>query len=53
MEKQLSTLDWNDTFLEEDHLKQSFPDHKVVKTETDDSSFLPPYMYVIIVTSLL
>lgn len=45
MQQQLSTLDWNDTFLDEDHLKASFPDHKVVieKPENYDGPTKPPY----------
>lgn len=30
MEGTLSTLDWNDTFLDFRHLRSSFPDHKVM-----------------------
>ena len=38
----INNLDWNDTFLDESHLKDSFPGHKVI-TGKDDSDLKPPY----------
>lgn len=45
MDKQLSTLDWNDTFLDWDHLKQSFPGHEVKMADGEnEAKGSPPYM---------
>ncbi|GAB1609948.1 RNA helicase aquarius [Argonauta hians] len=41
MPNQIATLDWNDTFLSVDHLKDSFPDCDVV-VDTDTTP-LPPF----------
>lgn len=48
MPNQITTLDFNDTFLNFAHLRDSFPDHKIqIKQESeeeqDESKLLPPY----------
>jgi len=44
MEKHIGTLDWNDTFLSEEHLKHSFPDHDVVMEKSEEGvENLPPF----------
>ena len=47
MENQLTgTLDWNDTFLNIDHLKSSFPGHTVrVKTNSPTVEPRPPFRW--------
>ena len=47
MPNQIATLDWNDTFLNINHLKASFPGYKVVVKETDSKSqIVPPYRFL-------
>ena len=47
MENEICTLDWNDTFLNLDHLKACFPDYTVrVKTTSDGSQVKPPFRFV-------
>lgn len=41
MPNQIATLDWNDTFLNVDHLNASFPDSKVLIKDEDESK--PPF----------
>lgn len=36
MSTQIATQDWNDTFLDFDHLKNSFPDLKLVRHDPID-----------------
>ncbi|XP_054758837.2 RNA helicase aquarius-like [Lytechinus pictus] len=43
MAKQISTLDWNDTFLNADHLRASFPDHMVKLITDDPAKLVPPF----------
>ncbi|XP_072555037.1 RNA helicase aquarius isoform X2 [Paramormyrops kingsleyae] len=43
MPNQISTLDFNDTFLSVDHLKDSFPGHKVKVTVDDPALQIPPF----------
>ncbi|KPP67951.1 Intron-binding protein aquarius-like [Scleropages formosus] len=43
MPNQISTLDFNDTFLSIDHLKASFPGYKVKVTEENPSLQIPPF----------
>ena len=38
----INNLDWNDTFLSISHLRESFPNHKIV-TEKEDSKINPPF----------
>ena len=40
MPNEIATLDFNDTFLEFDHLKESFPDHQIETNGIDDPSQL-------------
>lgn len=41
---QIRTMDWNDTFLNLDHLKASFPDHEVrVITDKPTVESKPPF----------
>ncbi|XP_067939363.1 RNA helicase aquarius-like [Watersipora subatra] len=42
MDQQLLTLDWNDTFMDEEHLCQSFPGKEVQLVDAEGSR-LPPY----------
>lgn len=43
MLNQIATLDWNDTFLNVDHLNASFPDSKVLIKDEDESKPQPPF----------
>ncbi|XP_030854514.1 RNA helicase aquarius isoform X2 [Strongylocentrotus purpuratus] len=43
MTKQIATLDWNDTFLNADHLRASFPDHSVKLMTNDPAKLVPPF----------
>ncbi|KAK2168383.1 hypothetical protein LSH36_17g07036 [Paralvinella palmiformis] len=44
MPNQILELDWNDTFLNLDHLKASFPDYKIqVKSDNDGVGIRPPF----------
>ncbi|XP_018583353.2 RNA helicase aquarius isoform X2 [Scleropages formosus] len=43
MPNQISTLDFNDSFLSIDHLKASFPGYKVKVTEENPSLQIPPF----------
>ena len=44
MVNQVQTLDWNDTFLNLDHLKSSFPDYTVrIKTPDPTQEPKPPF----------
>lgn len=43
MPNEIATLDFNDTFLDMDHLRGSFPDHEI-KVKTDDpTKLVPPF----------
>ncbi|KAK6621554.1 hypothetical protein RUM44_001361 [Polyplax serrata] len=43
MPNEIETLDFNDTFLDMDHLRASFPDHEI-KVKTDDpEKLVPPF----------
>lgn len=43
MPDEIPTLDFNDTFLDVDHLRASFPDH-AIKVKTDDpTKLVPPF----------
>lgn len=41
MPNEIAKMDWNDTFLDLDHLRDSFPSHEI-KVKTDDPSKLTP-----------
>lgn len=43
MPNQISSLDFNDTFLSIDHLKSCFPNHTVKVTEEDPARQVPPF----------
>uniref|UniRef100_A0A8C1YQ74 RNA helicase aquarius n=1 Tax=Cyprinus carpio TaxID=7962 RepID=A0A8C1YQ74_CYPCA len=43
MPNQISSLDFNDTFLSIEHLKSCFPNHTVKVTEEDPARQLPPF----------
>ncbi|XP_062863448.1 RNA helicase aquarius isoform X2 [Trichomycterus rosablanca] len=43
MPNQISTLDFNDTFLSIDHLKSCFPGYTVKVTEEDPAKQVPPF----------
>ncbi|XP_076834067.1 LOW QUALITY PROTEIN: RNA helicase aquarius [Brachyhypopomus gauderio] len=43
MPNQISTLDFNDTFLSIDHLKSCFPDHTISVLEEDPAKCVPPF----------
>jgi intron-binding protein aquarius len=45
MKNKISTLDWNDTFLDVKHLRASFPDYKIRATEDDRTKHVPPFRY--------
>ena len=47
MNKQLTTLDWNDTFLDEAHLMESFPNHNIELESSEKELKVPPYVYVL------
>ena len=48
MDNQIARLDWNDTFLDEDHLKHSFPSlEKRFIVKDPSCKPRPPFMYVI------
>uniref|UniRef100_T1J5U4 RNA helicase aquarius n=1 Tax=Strigamia maritima TaxID=126957 RepID=T1J5U4_STRMM len=42
MPNQIATLDFNDTFLDIDHLKSSFPDHEII-TNCEPGNLCPPF----------
>lgn len=52
MSNTIETLDWNDTFLNIDHLKASFPGHEFEITTEDVSKCIPPFRQVILETYL-
>jgi len=39
-------MNFNDTFLNMDHLLSSFPNHQIVLHENDPDKMLPPYRLV-------
>lgn len=43
MPDELSTIDFNDTFLDIEHLKCSFPNHEVQIKTDDPSKLVPPF----------
>lgn len=43
MPNEIATMDFNDTFLSLDHLRESFPNHEI-KVKTDDpKKLVPPF----------
>ncbi|XP_071117060.1 RNA helicase aquarius-like [Haliotis cracherodii] len=43
MPNKIPSLDWNDTFLDLDHLKASFPEHHVTVATDDKEKQIPPF----------
>lgn len=39
----LRTMDWNDTFLDMEHLKSCFPEHKIKATTDDEKKLVRPF----------
>ncbi|XP_072032730.1 RNA helicase aquarius-like [Amphiura filiformis] len=52
MPNEISTLNWNDTFLSIDHLKASFPQHSIKVTTDNPSLQKPPFRITFPVTSV-
>ncbi len=52
MPNRIASLDFNDTFLDYDHLKQSFPDYEMKSTTGDCSKLVPPFRYVSVYLSM-
>lgn len=44
MPNEIAKLDWNDTFLDLDHLRDSFPSHEVKVRTNDPTKLVPPFM---------
>lgn len=45
MPNEIATVDFNDTFLNMDHLRASFPEHEI-RVQTDDPvKLVPPFRY--------
>jgi len=54
MANQLQVLDFNDTFLDLDHLKESFPGYQInLKTLSPDGMLERPFRYIFFVLSYL
>lgn len=47
MPNAIETLDFNDTFLDIEHLKESFPGYEML-SEVDDAKLVPPFRYGIV-----
>lgn len=43
MPDQLRTMDWNDTFLDMEHLRASFPDHEIVTANENEKQLVRPF----------
>ena len=43
MSNKYPTLDWNDTFLDIEHLRNSFPDYEIEMTTGDVEKHKPPF----------
>ncbi|XP_069126359.1 LOW QUALITY PROTEIN: RNA helicase aquarius-like [Argopecten irradians] len=43
MPNKINSLDWNDTFLNMDHLRASFPDHSIEVCTEDVAKQVPPF----------
>lgn len=43
MSNEIATLDFNDTFLNYQHLKQSFPKHEITASTEDEALLVPPF----------
>jgi len=46
MPNRIKVMNFNDTFLNMDHLLSSFPNHQIVLHENDPEKMLPPYRLV-------
>ncbi|XP_034238562.1 RNA helicase aquarius isoform X1 [Thrips palmi] len=44
MPNEIAKLDWNDTFLDLDHLRDSFPNHEVKVRTNDPTKLVPPFI---------
>ena len=42
------SVDFNDTFLSFEHLKESFPEHEIKTSEQDKEKLVPPFRSVLI-----
>lgn len=51
MPNRIKVMNFNDTFLNMDHLLSSFPNHQIVLHENDPDKMLPPYRLVRTLTS--
>lgn len=43
MPNEIATLDFNDTFLNMDHLRSSFPDYEIEVNVDDPKNLIPPF----------
>jgi len=43
---EIPVLDFNDTFLDMDHLRSSFPDHQIKVKIDDPTKLVPPFRYL-------
>ena len=43
MPNEIASLDFNDTFLDTDHLRASFPDHEIKFKTKDMEKLNPPF----------
>lgn len=44
MPNEIPKMDWNDTFLDLQHLRDSFPHHEVKVRTSDPTKLVPPFM---------
>lgn len=47
MPNEIPILDFNDTFLDMDHLRNSFPDYELEVKEDDPTKLVPPFRYLL------
>lgn len=43
MPNRIKVMNFNDTFLNKDHLMSSFPNHQITPHENNPNNMLPPY----------
>lgn len=46
MPNEIPTLDFNDTFLDVDHLRNSFPNYDIEVKVDDEQKLVPPFRYL-------
>lgn len=46
MPNKIKLMNFNDTFLDMDHLLSSFPNHQIIPHENNQNKMLPPYRLV-------